>query len=220
MFDDIYQKYDLLNTVLSFGRDQVWRRRTIEGLPKGGLIADLCGGGGQLAGEILKQKDFDGYVLILDISLKMIRSSKRNKKSENFDKVLKVVCDVENLPFKENVFDGAVSGFGLRNLSDLDRFSKEIYRSLKSGACANMLELGHPNNRFLGTLYRFYFYRLTPLIARIFGAKIYAYKYLPASLKSFPSQRQIMAELSSGGWGEYSTVEMMGGISVIYRLKK
>jgi demethylmenaquinone methyltransferase/2-methoxy-6-polyprenyl-1,4-benzoquinol methylase len=130
-----------------------------------------------------------------------------------------VACDVERLPFKADVFDGAISGFSLRNLTDLSEFAKEVRRVLKKGGIARLLEIGHPKGRILGPFFRLYFYGLAPLVAKMLTTKNYAYSYLPRSLKAFPGQEQILQVLSDG-WNESSYRELSGGMAVIYRLVK
>ncbi len=219
MFDDIHLRYDLLNTILSFGADNRWRRKTAENMPADGLMIDLCGGGGQMAKKLLSTKGFIGRVLIADLSPKMIAHARKTLDRSFGDRYDIVVCDVERLPFKTGVFSGAISGFSLRNLTDLPSFTDEMRRVLKKGGVARILEIGHPQGQILGPFFRFYFYRLAPLLTRIFTNKKYAYEYLPDSLKAFSTQEKILRVLSDG-WDESSYVELSGGMAVIYRLKK
>jgi demethylmenaquinone methyltransferase/2-methoxy-6-polyprenyl-1,4-benzoquinol methylase len=219
MFDDIHQKYDLINTILSFGNDNRWRTMTVTDMPSGGLVIDLCGGGGQMAKQLFSSKDFVGQIVIADLSLKMIANARKTIDRKFEDRCAAVVCDVERLPFKAGIFDGAISGFSLRNLTDLPSFTGEMRRVLKRGGIARLLEIGHPPGRVFGWLFRLYFYRLAPLVARMLTTKKYAYSYLPDSLKAFPKQEQILRILSDG-WNESSYLELSGGMAVIYRLAK
>ena len=220
MFDDIYLRYDLLNAILSAGMDNRWRKKTIDEITAEGVVIDLCGGGGQLARQLLDRRDFRGHVIIADISVRMILLSRRILDPAGYGhRYHAVVCDVECLPFKAGVFSGAVSAFSLRNLDDLSAFSDEARRVLKKGGRARLLEIGHPRGRILKALFGFYFYRLGPRIAGLFTDRKYAYDYLPVSLRVFPSQNEILRILSAG-WHDSDILEMWKGITVIYRLSK
>jgi demethylmenaquinone methyltransferase/2-methoxy-6-polyprenyl-1,4-benzoquinol methylase len=219
MFEDIHARYDLLNTILSFGQDVRWRRWTIRDMPRAGITIDLCSGGGELASELLSNPEFTGEVILADIAAPMLRHFSNIMATEYSGRYYPVVCDVEELPFKENVFEGAISAFGLRNLTDLGRFSSEVYRTIRPGGIAQFLEIAHPRNAILGVIFKSYFYYITPLVARLFTGKVYAYRYLPGSLKSFPRQDKIMQTLSAG-WEMSEYENLFGGIAAIYKLSK
>jgi demethylmenaquinone methyltransferase/2-methoxy-6-polyprenyl-1,4-benzoquinol methylase len=220
MFDDIYLRYDLLNTILSAGMDDRWRKKAIEGIASDSVIIDLCGGGGQLAGQLLEGRSFQGLVIVADISMRMISQAPRILgPGGSGSRYVAVVCDVQCLPFKDRVFDAAISAFSLRNLDDLSAFSNEARRILRYGGRARLLEIGHPRGRILRFFFEFYFYRLGPLIARIFTDKRYAYEYLPASLKAFPHQKDVLRVLSAN-WDDSDMLELWRGIAVIYKLSK
>jgi demethylmenaquinone methyltransferase/2-methoxy-6-polyprenyl-1,4-benzoquinol methylase len=219
MFDDIAGGYDRLNTVLSFGQDNRWRKKAVADIPMEGLIIDLCAGGGEMAREILARKDFRGDVIITDISPNMLSLIERNIPSKFCGRYNVVICDAELLPFKGNVFNGAVSAFCLRNLSDLKTFSKEVRRVMVNGCPVRHLEIAHPRSRLLAVLFEFYFYRLSPLVACFFTDKAYAYLYLPASLKSFPRQPEVDKILGVGR-NDVSHRDLMGGIAAIYAFER
>lgn len=220
MFDDIYLRYDLLNTILSAGMDNRWRKKAIEEIASDAVIIDLCGGGGQLARKLLDRRNFQGLVIVADISRRMISQVPRILGPlGSGGQYMAVVSDVECLPFKNCVFDAAISAFSLRNLDNLSAFSSEARRILKYGGRASLLEIGHPRGGILSFFFEFYFYRLGPLIARIFTDKRYAYEYLPASLKAFPHQKDVLRVLSAN-WDDSDMLELWRGIAVIYKLSK
>ncbi len=219
MFDDIHDRYDFLNTVLSFGQDRRWRRRAVRGMPQDGPVIDLCAAGGEMALELFRRRQFGGEVVLADISRGMLSLSRKILEPRYEGRYSAVVCDAENLPFKAGVFSGAMSAFCLRNLSDLRLFTSETRRVLAYGACARHLEIAHPRNRFLSVLFKFYFYKFSPWVARLFTSKGYAYKYLPNSLKAFPPQKVVVRILGQG-WDGASYENIMGGMAAIYELTK
>jgi demethylmenaquinone methyltransferase / 2-methoxy-6-polyprenyl-1,4-benzoquinol methylase len=219
MFDDISGKYDFLNTILSFGQDNRWRKMAITEIPSDGLIIDLCAGGGEMAREILSRKDFKGEVIITDISRGMLSLIKRNLPSKFLGRYYPVICDAEKLPFRSQIASGSVSAFCLRNLSDLTAFTNEVRRVLKIEGMACHLEIAHPEMKILSIPFEFYFYKLSPLIARLFTSKSYAYRYLPASLKGFPPQNDVVTILGEN-WASALYKNIMGGMAAIYSLRK
>ena len=219
MFDDISGRYDLLNTILSFGQDNRWRKKAVRDIPAEGLVIDLCGGGGQMAHHLLRRKDFSGCVVIADLSRNMILQLRNNNGPGLQDRQFPVVCDVERLPFKSGAFRGAMSGFSLRNLSSLNDFTAEVHRVVDSNGKARFLEIGHPVGEPLSAIFNFYFYRLSPWIARLFTSKSYAYRYLPNSLRIFPTQDDVLRTLGRG-WSQSSYENIMGGIAAVYKLEK
>jgi demethylmenaquinone methyltransferase/2-methoxy-6-polyprenyl-1,4-benzoquinol methylase len=219
MFDDIHGRYDLLNTVLSFGQDRRWRKLTVLELPSSGIVIDLCSGGGELAMELFSRRDFQGEIVLADISTRMISLYRRVLGPKYEGRYFPVVCDVENLPFKDDIFNGAMSAFSLRNLTDLRRFTEEVRRVLRMSGVAHYLEIAHPRNKAWGALFKFYFYRLSPLLARLFTRKTYAYRYLPGSLRAFPMQDDIK-QILGDGWQRCEYRNIMGGIAAVYILEK
>ena len=219
MFDDISGKYDFLNTILSLGQDNRWRKKAVAGISRNGIIIDLCAGGGEMARQILSDKKFKGELIITDISRGMLSLINQNIPSEFNGRYYPVICDAEKLPFKNDIANGAVSAFCLRNLSDLNTFTYEVRRVLKTDSLARHLEIAHPDSQLLTILFEFYFYKLSPLIARLFTLKSYAYRYLPASLKNFPPQNKV-AEILGRGWTDISYQNLMGGIAAIYSCRK
>ena len=219
MFDDIHDRYDLLNTILSFGQDKRWRRIAVKGVPSRGTIIDLCSGGGELALELLARNDFAGDVVLADISPGMLSLLRTILPSRYHERWHAVICDVENLPFKNGAFNGAISAFSLRNLTDLRRFSAEARRVLTPGSVARCLEIAHPPNGIMASMFKLYFYRLSPLIARLFTSKSYAYRYLPKSLLSFPYQDEVSGILGDC-WRRSSYRNICGGLAAIFSLEK
>ena len=217
MFDDISDRYDLMNRVISMGMDGPWRRRTIRPHKNDKLVLDICSGTGDMSREILKLEGFDGFIVLGDFAAEMNKLAKA--KLADINNVCYVNCDAENLPFKPGVFDGVVNGYSMRNLGDLQRFGSEIERTLKPGGKASIIDMAHPPNKLVGWLFRIYFYRIAPWISRFFTSKEYAYKYLPLSLHTFLKQPEVLTDLKGEKLeGYYENV--FGGMVAIYRLTK
>lgn len=222
MFEDISDRYDFLNRVISFGLDGVFRKRAT--LPHKGdsLVLDICAGTGDMARALLESDGFTGTVVLADLSPRMLRiaiDKLRRVESRNDGAALFVIADADHLPFKPAVFDGVISGFSLRNLSRLENFALELNYVLRSGGQATLLDVAHPQRKLYARLFHIYFYKIIPLLSRLFTRKKYAYKYLPASLRVFYPQPEVLRRLSQGGLeGDYE--DLLGGIAAIYRLGK
>jgi len=222
MFEDISERYDLLNRVISFGLDGVFRKRAIKPHKGDSLVLDICAGTGDMAKALLEADGFAGAVVLADLSPRMLRIAidKLGRiKSKNKGAFFFVIADADHLPFKLAVFDGVVSGFSLRNLSRLENFALELNSVLRSGGGVSLLDVAHPRRKLYARLFHIYFYKMIPLLSRLFTRKKYAYKYLPASLRVFYSQPEVLRRLSQGDLkGSYE--DLLGGIAAIYRLGK
>jgi demethylmenaquinone methyltransferase / 2-methoxy-6-polyprenyl-1,4-benzoquinol methylase len=223
MFDDISDHYDFINKVISLGLDGYCRRKTVKLHSRDKLVLDICSGTGDMALELIISPGFKGILVLGDFSMQMHILAKRkfsHSKNQSSDvQIFQVCCDAENLPFKNYIFDGIISGYSLRNLGDLQVFGGEINRVLNDGGLASFVDVAHPPNRIYAWLFYIYFYKLIPLISKLFTRKKYAYRYLPASLRTFYKQDEVLSQLCSNGLtGEYENV--LKGAVAIYRLKR
>ena len=217
MFDDISGKYDFMNRLISFGLDSRWRRKTIKPHEDNKLVLDICSGTGDMAKELLWRPGFDGFMVLGDFSPEMHKLAKQ--KLRGHDNICFVNCDAENLPFKDNTYDGIISGYSLRNLGNLSKFGLEIERVLDKSGQASILDMAHPPNKILAGLFHIYFYKFVPWFSKYFTSKKYAYRYLPVSLRTFLKQPEVLLNIKGEKLaGEYKNV--FGGIVAIYRLRK
>ncbi len=107
------------------------------------------------------------------------------------DRARLVVGEAERLPVKESCFDCATIGFTLRNVTDVDATFREMARAVKPGGRIVSLEIAKPEGWPMRPLFFFYFYRLSPWLARVFGGERQGDEYLPDSLKAFKSRAQL-----------------------------
>jgi demethylmenaquinone methyltransferase / 2-methoxy-6-polyprenyl-1,4-benzoquinol methylase len=223
MFDDISDRYDFLNRVISFGLDGYCRRKGIRRHIENRVVLDICSGTADMSIELLKQEKFGGIIVLGDFSMRMqVLAGQKMAvfgQGEYESRVYRVCCDAENMPFKEGVFDGIISGYSLRNLGDLRAFGLEMERVMRFDGNGSLIDVAHPPNGLFARLFYYYFYKLIPLISRLFTRKKYAYKYLPVSLRTFFKQPEVVERLCSGKLtGEYEN--LLGGSVALYKLKK
>src|SRR5919197_312849 len=211
MFTAIAPRYDFLNHLLSLNVDRSWRRSAVarlgwEAKPDGTYL-DLCAGTLDLAAELGRRAGFRGRVIGADFAVPMLVHG-RDKSS----RTVPVAADALRLPFPAGRFDGAVVGFGVRNLADLDGGLREAARVLKPGARFVVLEFATPRFAPLRAVYLFYFRRILPAIGRLVSKHRDAYTYLPESVLAFPEPEALAERLRSAGFSRVGFERLTGGI--------
>ena len=215
IFSAIAPRYDLLNHVLSLNIDRRWRRLAVdrlgwERLPAGTYL-DICSGTMDLAAELGNRAGFRGRVIATDFVQQMlIRGRGKSDRS--------VPCngDALALPFADAAFDGAMVGFGARNLMDLNAGLVEAARVIKPGARLVILEFSMPSRRWLRTLYSRYLLRILPVIGRFVSKHRDAYTWLPESVLAFPEPEELAIRMRTTGFSDVSFRTMLGGICAIH----
>ncbi len=124
--------------------------------------------------------------------------------------------EAEALPVPDNAFDSATIGFGLRNVTDIDRTFAEMARAVRPGGKVVALEIAKPRNPVLRPLFFLYFYRLSPWVARILGGDAQAYQYLPNSLKTFKSREELVESMRRAGLRDVHYHDLSGGMVCVH----
>ncbi len=212
MFDDLVERYDLLNSLLSFGMDRWWRRRTAAAIgPNPGRILDLGCGSGALTGRLPAGSRAVG----LDTSRAMLVEARR-RLGPGPDLVQ---GSAFALPFAGDSFDGAVSGFVLRNLSDLPAAFAELHRVLRPGGRIALVDITEPANPALRRVFDAYFGAVAPAIGGLVGRRE-AYRYLVRSLAQIPPRPDLVALLSGAGFTGGRAWPLTGGIVTLLTARK
>jgi demethylmenaquinone methyltransferase / 2-methoxy-6-polyprenyl-1,4-benzoquinol methylase len=113
-------------------------------------------------------------------------------------------------------FDCATIGFALRNVTDIDSTFAEMARAVRPGGRVVALEIAKPRGALFRALFLFYFYRLSPWIARAFGGDPQAYQYLPNSLKTFKSREELAASMRRAGLTDVKVHDLSGGSVTVH----
>jgi demethylmenaquinone methyltransferase / 2-methoxy-6-polyprenyl-1,4-benzoquinol methylase len=210
MFDDIVDRYDLVNGLLSLGLDRVWRRvvaRAVDGLDDG-IMLDLGCGTGKL-GALLARRGRP--VIGIDLSRGMlVRAASRYGPSLSL-----VQGSAFALPFKDGAFSGAASGFVLRNLDDLPLAFRELARVLGPGAPVALVDITEPRNPALRRLFDGYFGMVAPALGGAVG-KREAYRYLVGSLAQLPPPREVVRLLERAGFEGCRARALSGGMVTLF----
>jgi demethylmenaquinone methyltransferase / 2-methoxy-6-polyprenyl-1,4-benzoquinol methylase len=217
MFDNIANRYDLLNSILSLGIHKGWRKKCVNLLraknPQS--ILDVATGTGDFAIECAKlnPKKITG----VDISEGMMQFGREKLKKLELDKRISLEFgNAETLDFADNTFDAIVVGFGVRNFQNLEKGLANLYRILKPGGQLIVLEFSYPKNRVVKGLYNFYFSYITPVVGRIFSKDTRAYSYLTESVKAFPNNENFVEIMTKLNYKNASFEALSLGIAAIY----
>ncbi|EME62407.1 ubiquinone/menaquinone biosynthesis methyltransferase [Rhodococcus ruber BKS 20-38] len=209
MFDDVAQRYDITNTVLSFGQDRSWRRATRAALDlrPGERVLDLAAGTGVSTVELGRS---GAWVVATDFSTGMLQAGA-------FRQVPMVAGDAMRLPFADAVFDAATISFGLRNVSDFEAGLREIARVTKPGGRLVVCEFATPVSAPLRVLYLEYLMRALPRVARTVSSNPDAYVYLAESIRAWPTQPELAERIRAAGWRSVQWRNLTGGIVALHR---
>jgi demethylmenaquinone methyltransferase / 2-methoxy-6-polyprenyl-1,4-benzoquinol methylase len=209
MFTQIAPRYDLLNHLLSFQFDRLWRGRAARRLqpilqrPES-IALDLCCGTGDLAFAFARAGK--ARILGADFSHPMLVCAKQkawkavNETNCANGNVAFAEADALRLPFADCSFDLVATAFGFRNLANYEEGLKEIRRVLKPGGTLAILEFAEPPQGIFGNVYRWYFRSVLPRIGGLISGDSAAYKYLPASVSRFFRPTELAAALTQAGY--------------------
>ncbi|NWF57696.1 MAG: bifunctional demethylmenaquinone methyltransferase/2-methoxy-6-polyprenyl-1,4-benzoquinol methylase UbiE [Syntrophaceae bacterium] len=218
-FNSIAGKYDFMNTLLSFGLHYLWKRWAVKTLrlKPGDRVIDVCGGTADLSIYSGKLLGAAGKVILYDINRAMIEGG-RAKVHHAFlgGRVRFVQGDAEFISFPPGIFDAALVGFGIRNLTRMERGLAEMYRVLKPGGKFMCLEFSLPTSPWFRSLYDFYSFHLMPLAGELLAGTREAYLYLPESIRKFPSPEELSRMLREIGFTQMTYRRLTNGIAVIY----
>jgi demethylmenaquinone methyltransferase/2-methoxy-6-polyprenyl-1,4-benzoquinol methylase len=221
MFNNIAPAYDFLNHFLSMGIDISWRKKAIEQLKdmKQLNLLDIATGTADLAIEASRLKPHK--IIGVDISEQMLEIGRKKIEKKSLGNTIHLQNgDSENLPFPENSFNAISCAFGVRNFENLDKGLEEMYRVLSNKGKLVILEFSKPKKFPVKQLYEFYFFRILPLIGKLFSKDQSAYHYLPESVNAFPDGEEFLIRLRSAGFRSPSFISLSFGIATIYTALK
>ena len=197
MFGRIARRYDLMNRLMTFGRDRAWRRYVVDqaALPPGGKLLDVATGTGDIALEALA-RDPSLTAVGVDFSAPMMRVGRARPSGE---RVRWVEADALALPFADATFDAATSGYLLRNVIDPAAAFREQMRVVKPGGRVVCLDTSPPPENALRPLIMIHLRCVIPLLGRLVAGDGAAYNYLPESTQRFKTPEELAALMREAG---------------------
>jgi demethylmenaquinone methyltransferase/2-methoxy-6-polyprenyl-1,4-benzoquinol methylase len=222
MFDRIARRYDLLNRVISFRLDRRWREQAIQSISgaRDALILDLGSGTGDLTFSALNSAARP-RIVGLDFSLEMLRLAQRRSRSvPHGQRTHFVLGSALRSPFRDAVFDGVMSAFVLRNVSDLALFFNHAFRVLRPGGKFVSLDMFPPSKGLFAGFYGLYFYHIVPWIGALLARDRDAYKYLSESVRTFHSPKTIAEILKQSGFTHVSWRKFLRGAVCMHVAEK
>ena len=217
MFNSIYEEYDLINNLITFGLHKNWKKQIVEISkslnPK--RILDVATGTADIAVALTKIKNCE--IIGMDLSSNMLDiGQKKIKKLGLQQSVSLELGDVENLDYNDNYFDVVTVGYGVRNFENLKKSLDEIYRVLKKNGTLIILETSVPKNRAIKLFYNFFTKFYVKLIGFLFSKDFNAYSYLQKSASNFPHGQDFINILKNSKFTNISQDIKLFGASTIY----
>jgi len=215
IFQDVFDKYDLMNDLMSLGVHRLWKKNFINWLnpQENTTLIDVASGTGDIAKLYLDKTNYKGCVYCVDENKGMLDLNKKKLKSNS--KVKWFCSNAEKLPFKNNYFDYYTISFGIRNINNINNALKEAYRILKPGGRFLCLEFSKVENEILNKFYKTYS-KSIPKIGKFIVGKSEPYEYLINSIEKFYSQKEFFAQIKKQNFASISYRNLSGGIAAIH----
>jgi len=218
MFGRITPRYDLLNHLLSFNIDRLWRAHTVKRVAAileraDARVLDLCCGTGDLMLALERKRR--AQVLGSDFCHPMLLEAQRKVERRHFSSKL-FEADALALPLAGGSLDLITIAFGFRNFANYRRGLEELFRVLRPGGVLAVLEFSQPDNRAMAWAYDFYSKRVMPLVGGMISGSREAYSYLPESVRKFPDAEELAAEMRSAGFAQVSYERLTGGVVALH----
>lgn len=222
VFESVANKYDIMNDLMSFGLHRLWKKHMLSliNISEGSHLLDLAAGSGDISFAFLNKatkKNKDAKCTITDINEYMLDVAKDRIVDEGVkgDINFKIV-NAENIPFPDNNFDFCTIAFGIRNVTNIPKALKEIYRTLKPGGKFICLEFSHLDNKIMQKIYDEYSFRAIPKIGKMVTGDKDSYQYLVESIRKFPSAENFKSMLEEAGFTNASFEKLTHGVVAIH----
>lgn len=211
MFDDVAERYDATNGLMSLGLERYWRRATVRavGARPGMTVLDLAAG----TGSSTEPLDAAGArVIACDLSTGMLQVGHARRPDLAF-----IGGDALSLPFADDSFDAVTISFGLRNVPDVPAALQEMLRVTRPGGRLVICELSTPVRPSLRRGRDLFLDRILPIGIRAAARAEYAYKYLAASIQGWADQPTLASFMEYAGWSDVSYRNLNGGIVAVHQ---
>ena len=219
VFSSVYNRYDLMNDLMSFGVHRIWKRLAVAycGIRHNSRVLDVAGGTGDLSLAIAKKLGPKGSIVLTDINESMLKVGQDRMIDQGYLNRLQCVqTDAEDLAFAEHSFDCVVISFGLRNVTRIDRALSSMYRVARSGGRLLILEFSKPVIPLLEKLYDQYSYNVIPRLGEFVTSDRESYQYLVESIRKHPNQEKLADMMAEAGFERVEFHNLTGGIVALH----
>ncbi len=218
VFDSVASRYDLMNDLMSAGLHRLWKRFTIDqaGLKPGDVVLDLAGGTGDLARAFSGTVGKDGHVILADINAAMLRQGRARLIDAGVAGNFSIAqVDAEHLPFNDQTFDCISIAFGLRNVTDKDAALRSMFRTIKPGGKAMILEFSEPS-KAIKPAYDLYSFKVLPVLGKLIAKDADSYQYLAESIRMHPDQETLKGMMQAAGFERCRYHNLAAGIVALH----
>lgn len=219
VFSSVAGNYDLMNDLMSLGIHRVWKRyfvATAQVRP-GDRVLDLAGGTGDIAALLKPRVGDNGSLVLGDINASMLKVGRERMTNRGQVRGFEYVqCNAEKLPFPDASFDLVTIAFGLRNVTDKDAALREMYRVLKVGGQARVLEFSEVTAEWFRPIYDFHSFKVLPRLGKLFANDADSYQYLAESIRKHPPQETLKTMMQEAGFARVGYRNLSAGIVAIH----
>ncbi|KGX87966.1 demethylmenaquinone methyltransferase [Pontibacillus litoralis] len=222
VFEKVYQRYDKMNSIISFQRHKKWRKDVMKrmNVQQGDTALDVCCGTGDWTIALSNEVGSKGHIVGLDFSQNMLSIGRKKKEDLHLRNTEFIHGDAMELPFEDNSFDFVTIGFGLRNVTDYLKVLTEMARVVKPGGKVVCLETSQPTTFGYRQAYYFYFRYIMPLFGKLFAKSYKEYTWLYESAKDFPDQKQLKALFEQANLTNVQVKSYTGGVAAMHMGEK
>lgn len=220
MFDKISSTYDCVNRVMTFGLDQIWRKKLCAFLPSstGMHILDCATGTGDQMVALMQKRPDIANMIGIDLAETMLKIGKDKIAKKNYaHKVSFLVASALEIPYPDNHFDCVTISFGIRNVTDIMAAFQEFRRVLKPGGRLLILEGTVPRSKVLRAIHLFYLRHFLPKIGGVISGNFNAYHYLNKTIETFPQGEKFTGKMRAAGFVNVHSNPLLGGIATAYQ---
>ena len=219
VFDSVADSYDLMNDLMSLGVHRIWKRdfAANSGVSLGDRVLDLAGGTGDIAALLCKRVGANGRVVLSDINEAMLNVGRQRLEDQGIvGNVSYAIANAEHLPFDSGEFDVVTIAFGLRNVTDKSAALREMYRVLRPGGKALILEFSKVQPEPLKAIYDAWSFGALPILGKLIADDEDSYRYLAESIRQHPPQEELVQMMEDAGFDQARYRNLTGGIVAIH----
>lgn len=219
VFDSVADSYDLMNDLMSLGVHRIWKRdfAANSGVGLGDRVLDLAGGTGDIAALLSKRVGANGRVVLSDINEAMLNVGRQRLEDQGIvGNVSYAIANAEHLPFDSGEFDVVTIAFGLRNVTDKSAALREMYRVLRPGGKALILEFSKVQPEPLKAIYDAWSFGALPMLGKLIADDEDSYRYLAESIRQHPPQEELVQMMEDAGFDQARYRNLTGGIVAIH----